>query len=134
LPAERGYGPGRTLSLVRSAALSNSPFLTPSRKHSHSFRSKTSTRPAGSPTTRISTQSPRDQRGLSGNAISIEPFPSPDRSQASPSGSRPSSVGVGLMASSLMSLLMSLQMSLLMSLQMSLLIGRRRYGLRATAQ
>ena len=58
---------------AKSAASSNSPFLAPSRKHAHSFRSKTSTRPSGSPVTRISTQSPRDHRALSGNATSIEP-------------------------------------------------------------
>jgi hypothetical protein len=81
-------------------ASSNSPFLAPSMKHSHSFLSKTRTRPAGSPATRISTQSPLDQCRLSGKDTSIEPGASPDRAQDSAAGSMPSSSGVGLMTSS----------------------------------
>jgi hypothetical protein len=83
------------------ATSSNSPFLAPSIKHSHSFLSKTRTRPASSPATRTSTQSPLAHRLLSGKATSIEPSPSPDRSQASAARSMPSSSGVGLMTSSL---------------------------------
>ena len=51
-----------------SAAPSNSPFRAPSIKHSHSFLSNTKTRAAGSPATRISTQSPRAHSRLSGKA------------------------------------------------------------------
>ena len=89
------------------AGSSNSPFLAPSIKHSHSFLSNTRIRPARSPATRISTQSPRAHRGLSGNATSIEPSPLPDRAQASAAGSMPSSSGVGLMTASLASSLAS---------------------------
>ena len=85
----------------RFVASSNSPFLAPSRKHSHSFRSNTRIRPSRSPATRISTQSPLAHHWLSGKATSIEPSPSPDRAQASAAGSMPSSSGVGLMTSSL---------------------------------
>jgi hypothetical protein len=99
LPGLRTYDSWRDML----AASSNSPFLAPSRKHAHSFRSNTRTRPARSPATRISTQSPLAHRRLSGKAISIEPSSSPDRSQVSAAGSMPRSSGIGLMTSSLVS-------------------------------
>jgi hypothetical protein len=99
--AARTYGTSWPGAVPAAAASSNSPFLAPSIKHSHSFLSKTSTRSAGSPATRISTQSPRFHWRLSGKAISIEPSSAPDRSQVSATWSMPSSSGVGLMTSSL---------------------------------
>src|SRR6266566_4388300 len=76
--------------------LSNSPFLTPSRKHSHSYWSYSSTRPARSPATRISTQSPAAPAGSWTNAISIAPSPFPERRQVWAPISMPSSATVGL--------------------------------------
>src|SRR5512142_3118578 len=63
---------------AQPAVLSNSPFLAPSTKHSHSWRLYTKTRPLGSPEIRMSTQrSPN----ASTNATSMAPVPSPERRQ-----------------------------------------------------
>src|ERR1022692_4169552 len=75
--------------------MSNSPFLAPSRKHSHSCRSNTSTRPAGSAVTRISTHSPLTRVGSRTKATSMASPPAPERAQACASRSIPSAATVG---------------------------------------
>src|SRR6266702_7849163 len=94
-----GHHPQRTAkcSVVphtrQDAASSNSPFLAPSRKQSHSNRVNSRTRPAGSPVTRISAHCCPPAQA---KATSITPVPCPEGCHLSVSTEIPSCSGVGL--------------------------------------